>query len=265
MAQTEGAQDLESGVLASHWLGPESEELTLKSGLLAIRGALGDRGLLDFPRRPNGTPLVVRQGFFERLLKGEATLQNVAAADASAAEPDVKKLGLQQLLAIRCQSLDYHPTGKDLDPKRSFLVLVDQCIMPLLGQRLLGEETKAFSEAHRAIVMRQVVLIYGANRNLIEKGVTLGSDWWLLAVGGTGFTLFGDFDVEELFDDLEDTTSGAGGDSGSPGGDAKAPPAQSDDIDDFFDSLLDGLDAPAPGAGGAPLSQAAGSASAAAG
>ncbi|CAK0830904.1 unnamed protein product [Prorocentrum cordatum] len=163
MAQTEGAQDLESGVLASHWLGPESEELTLKSGLLAIRGALGDRGLLDFPRRPNGTPLVVRQGFFERLLKGEATLQNVAAADASAAEPDVKKLGLQQLLAIRCQSLDYHPTGKDLDPKRSFLVLVDQCIMPLLGQRLLGEETKAFSEAHRAIVMRQVVLIYGAN------------------------------------------------------------------------------------------------------
>ncbi|CAK0830903.1 unnamed protein product [Prorocentrum cordatum] len=185
MAQTEGAQDLESGVLASHWLGPESEELTLKSGLLAIRGALGDRGLLDFPRRPNGTPLVVRQGFFERLLKGEATLQNVAAADASAAEPDVKKLGLQQLLAIRCQSLDYHPTGKDLDPKRSFLVLVDQCIMPLLGQRLLGEETKAFSEAHRAIVMRQVVLIYGANRNLIEKGVTLGSDWWLLAVGGT--------------------------------------------------------------------------------
>lgn len=174
--------------LQSQWLGPEPEENLLKTGLVALSHAIGTDGLLDFPRRPNGTPMLTRQGFFERLLSGEASLQNCAAADASAAEADVKRLGLHQLLAIRCANLDFVPTGAGQATKASFLALVDRCTMDLLAQRLLGIESQALTEAHRAVVMRHAVLIYGAGRQLageLQSSGLDGRNWWLLAVGGT--------------------------------------------------------------------------------
>eukprot|EP00913_Durusdinium_trenchii_P003524 g3260.t1 len=76
-------------------------EALLRAGLLGLSEAIGTGRLLEFPRRANGTPLLTRQGFFERLLKGETSFLNCAAADASAAEADVKRLALHQLLAIR--------------------------------------------------------------------------------------------------------------------------------------------------------------------
>eukprot|EP00439_Symbiodinium_sp_Y106_P075814 s2417_g15.t1 len=100
----ETAGDTEKGVLRSDWIGPEPEEGLLRAGLLQLAEAIGTERLLEFPRRANGTPLLTRQGFFERLLKGEdgfTSLLDCAAADASAAEADVKRLGLHQLLAIR--------------------------------------------------------------------------------------------------------------------------------------------------------------------
>ncbi|CAE8669042.1 unnamed protein product, partial [Polarella glacialis] len=111
MATITNGQEGEQGVLQSRWIGPEPEETLLKSGLRALGDAVGLEGLLDFPRRPNGTPVLTRQGFFERLLSGEASFHNCAAADASAAEADVKRLGLHQLLAIRCRNVDFTPSG----------------------------------------------------------------------------------------------------------------------------------------------------------
>ncbi|CAE7852190.1 unnamed protein product [Symbiodinium sp. KB8] len=98
---TVGSLVISCGVLRSDWIGPEPEEGLLRAGLLSLAEAIGTERLLEFPRRANGTPLLTRQGFFERLLKGETSLLDCAAADASAAEADVKSLGLHQLLAIR--------------------------------------------------------------------------------------------------------------------------------------------------------------------
>lgn len=176
-----------AGAIRSVFLGPKAEDLVLKSGILALAEALGDDGLLEFPRRPNGTPMITRQGFFERLLNkdAQASLQDCAAADAAAAEADVKRLNLTQCLAIRCKHLDFVPTGAGMVPKASFLRLVDKTMMAALAARILGDESKDLTEAHRLLVIRHVVLIYGANRELGGFDEPFSCDWWLLAVRGT--------------------------------------------------------------------------------
>ncbi|CAK9005388.1 Hypothetical protein SCF082_LOCUS8573 [Durusdinium trenchii] len=168
-------QELEKGVLRARWIGPEPEEALLRAGLLGLSEAIGTGRLLEFPRRANGTPLLTRQGFFERLLKGETSFLNCAAADASAAEADVKRLALHQLLAIRCQNLEWNQSAaKGLGSKASFLSLVDRCTIAQLGQRLFGQEIEALSDAHRALLLRHIVLIYGAARSLAsDAGATV--------------------------------------------------------------------------------------------
>jgi len=330
---------LDPGVLRTCSVGPKPEDAVLKAGLLAIGEALGKDGLLDFPRRKNGTPLLMRQGFFERLLRSEANLQDCASADCSAAETDVKKLGLKQLLAIRCAYLDYKPEGTSQVAKASFLALVDRCASTALAERLL--EGQAIADAHKAILMRHAMLIYGATRERVTagEGATDGtsgeatalteSEWWLLAVGGTrrylhlpscevrgappegpvycyrsytapdprdpkgkrvfrwqallvsdpsrwtedplatevktqkktrltdakdikdghlskaakasepaAFSLFGDLDIEDLFDEFEDDRGGVSSENTSPSSKPPAKAMASPDIDDFFDDLL---------------------------
>eukprot|EP00929_Paragymnodinium_shiwhaense_P040561 TRINITY_DN21166_c0_g2_i1.p1 TRINITY_DN21166_c0_g2~~TRINITY_DN21166_c0_g2_i1.p1 ORF type:complete len:1174 (-),score=338.26 TRINITY_DN21166_c0_g2_i1:131-3652(-) len=182
--------EVEAEAVHSCGVGPKPEEDVLKRGLLGICNALGKDGLLKFPRRPNGSPLLMRQGFFERMLRGETTLQNCAAADAAAAEADVKGLNVKQLLAIRCAHLDYMP---DKTPagvaKGSFLRMLERCTMGLLAQHLLGAEAKALSETHRTLVMRHVLLIYGADAEMKEQAAAAAShaqsEYWLLPVRGT--------------------------------------------------------------------------------
>lgn len=176
--------ELEPGVLRSQWLGPQPEEEVLKSGLQGASEKLGEEGILEFPRRPNGTPVITRQGFFERMLRGESTLQNCAAADASAAEADVKRLGLKQLLRVRCLNMDFMPSGNQAS-KASFLNLVDRCTMSKFGERLLPDIAGGLNDAQRAYAMRHVVLIYGADRVLRQReaGDAVCTDWWQLKVG----------------------------------------------------------------------------------
>ncbi|CAJ1422318.1 unnamed protein product [Effrenium voratum] len=85
------------------------------------------------------------------------------------------------------RNLDFNASAaKGQGAKASFLSLVDRCTMVQLGHRLLGAEVEALSDAHRALVLRHVVLIYGAARTLAGDALkTDWSDWWLLAVGGT--------------------------------------------------------------------------------
>jgi len=174
------AQGIE--VVRSCWLGPEAEDKVLRLGLLAMREALGTEGLLEFPRRPNGAPRLMRQGFFERLLREQTTLKECAAADISAAGADIRHLALTQLLAIRCMSFDFAVRHSN-QQQASFISLIDRWTMTSIAQRLLGDEV--LPDAHCSVVIRHAVLIYGANRQLTAKETSAGCDWWLLAVGGT--------------------------------------------------------------------------------
>jgi len=55
--------------------------------------------------------------------------------------------------------------------------------MTKFEKHLLGDED--LPGWLRTLIMRHAVLIYGASRRLKGSGKTLGSDWWLIAVGGT--------------------------------------------------------------------------------
>jgi len=161
----------------------------LKAGLSAISDTLGTQGLTTFPRRPSGVPVLTRQGFFERLLTKETLLQNCSNTDVTAAEGDVKHLSLEQLLWIRCQQFETSK-GAAAQPKERFLRLVDRAAVGLLSQRLLHQEA-ALADVQRALLMRHVVLIYGANEELQElgDGTGLESAWWLLSVAGKRYYL----------------------------------------------------------------------------
>jgi len=178
--------DPELGVSHSCWLGPEPEDVAIKNGLLAISEALGSEGLLDFPRRKTGTPLLMRQGFFERLLKSGALLQDCAVSDVCAAEADVKRLSLVQLLAIRCRHRDSSAAGSARS-KISFLANVDKYAMSLLEQRLFSEEE--LSDADTTLAMRHVVLMYSAHRLINGDPGMPSCDWWLFALRGRNLFL----------------------------------------------------------------------------
>ena len=72
------------------WVGPVKEERTLRNGLLRLALSVGEEQLFDFPKRPNGTPRLLRQSFFDRLLKADANLTNSHPGDVTGAQPDVK-------------------------------------------------------------------------------------------------------------------------------------------------------------------------------
>jgi len=175
--------DVDVDALPGQCLAPCMEAVVLKSGLLSLQVALGMEGLHDFPTRANGTPLLMRQGFFQRLTRGD-TLQDCAPADVSAAEGDVKHLSLKQLVAIRCNHLDYEPTGANQLSKTNFLKLAEKWTASVLAERILGDEAKLMTEASRAILARHVILTYGAHHQLGEGAEPRGSEWWLLDVAG---------------------------------------------------------------------------------
>lgn len=185
-----GGEDVKIDALSSVSLGPKPEDAMLKAGLLAISEMLGNDDLLNFPRRANGTPLLMRQGFFQRLLSGEVSIQDCSISDCQAAEADVRRLSVNQLLSIRCRHFDFEASGTSNSAKAAFLGQVDRSTMTLLGERLLpskaGCEKDKLTDAQRAVLIRHIVLIYGAHHEImISEEKAPGSEWWLVVVGGT--------------------------------------------------------------------------------
>eukprot|EP00931_Biecheleriopsis_adriatica_P095270 TRINITY_DN6890_c0_g1_i3.p1 TRINITY_DN6890_c0_g1~~TRINITY_DN6890_c0_g1_i3.p1 ORF type:complete len:762 (-),score=260.93 TRINITY_DN6890_c0_g1_i3:60-2345(-) len=160
-------------------VGPLSEELVRRAGILAVRQAVGDADLLSFPKRPNGTPLLLRQSFFERLLNGKMQLASFPAADVSGAQMDVRKLALPQLLFIRCSLLDAN--FAPMSTQAAFVQAVDTALDEQLLRRLSQEGALTASEG----VVRLSLLAYGAHAELQKQGASLPpAEHWLVRADG---------------------------------------------------------------------------------
>lgn len=159
-------------------VGPQSEERYFKDGLRSLRCILGDSDLLTFPTRPNGTPMLLKQSFFERLLKGKMALSSFHMQDVSAAQVDVRKLNLTQLLFISCSQLDVSTgSSPSFAALTAFLGAVDAALQEKLASRLTSSvQVPADCTAE---LVRTVVLIYGVRRDMEEDACAC----WLVRSG----------------------------------------------------------------------------------
>ncbi|CAJ1415138.1 unnamed protein product, partial [Effrenium voratum] len=109
-----------------------------------------------------GLPLLLKEGFFERLLSGQTSLNSFPASDVSAAQGDLKHLSFEQLLLI-CQGDPPSLAG----PLAAFWASAES----LLYERLSARLGKTAEEA------QLVPLIYGA---LQHVSALPPAEHWLL-------------------------------------------------------------------------------------
>mmetsp|Transcript_11267 Transcript_11267/g.19574 ORF Transcript_11267/g.19574 Transcript_11267/m.19574 type:complete len:588 (-) Transcript_11267:50-1813(-) len=107
-----------------------TEQRVLKQGICRLNSLVVREGidLLELPRRPDGTPRLLRPKFFERLLSNEVTLQTSMPNDIAAAQSDLKHLRLEQLLAIRISTLDFATASQSHDAHNNFLNTLDKSL-----------------------------------------------------------------------------------------------------------------------------------------
>lgn len=147
-------------------VGPQPEEAFRRCGTLALQKRLGS-GDLNFPRRPNGTALMLKQSLFERLLAGKTPLSSIPASDVSAAQGDLRHLSLEQLLTLLSTQGDA-PTGPSSGSHGSFWNATETLLLERLAKRL-----QKSSE-----VAALVLLIYGVHERL--TGQLPAAEHWLL-------------------------------------------------------------------------------------
>jgi len=130
---------LKKGTARDHWRLEHVEQRVFESGLLALQTQL--------TRSPPKTPVarqgsaVLRASFFERLLEGHVELKACPANDVAAAQGDLKKLSLSQLLALRILTKDFPTTSVgSLKVHGHFLAALSSELFQKVGARALGEE-----------------------------------------------------------------------------------------------------------------------------
>lgn len=162
-------------------VGPLLEADVRRCGLLALQAFLGDTEILSFARRADGTALLLRQGFFERLLKGEVGLSSCPAADVLAAQSDIRHLSLVQVLKIHCDNFDREALAC-AQAQAKFLSCVDEHLEKQILTKLAGTsgmltqlEVKKTTE-----IVRVVLLVYGAHQR-VDKGKQKGTHWLVRA------------------------------------------------------------------------------------
>ena len=59
-----------------------------------------EQELFTFPKRRDGSSLLLRKNWYEKVLRGQVKLENCPPADVSAAQGDLKHLSFAQLLKV---------------------------------------------------------------------------------------------------------------------------------------------------------------------
>jgi len=162
-------------------VGPVLEDHVYRAGLLGLKRALGDGDLLSFPKRPNGTAMLLRQSFFERLLSGGMDLISFPVADIIAAQTDVRNLSVPQLLCIRCSNLDFSASTPSMRTHGEFLRSVDEALERRMAAKLAGRGVN-LAPGQVADAVRLVVLVYGVHERLNKEALG-SSEHWLVKSG----------------------------------------------------------------------------------
>jgi len=124
----------------------------------------------------------MREKLFRKMLSGSIRLQSIPANDVAAAQKDLQKLSLRQLLRLRVQHIDFTPSGCGSDTVASvgntheaFMTMLDGRLFRLLGQRAGGGNIAGLEdEQHRLGV--EAVLFVAASTSVTSSGPWC---WWL--------------------------------------------------------------------------------------
>eukprot|EP00929_Paragymnodinium_shiwhaense_P069168 TRINITY_DN34893_c0_g1_i1.p1 TRINITY_DN34893_c0_g1~~TRINITY_DN34893_c0_g1_i1.p1 ORF type:complete len:606 (+),score=131.00 TRINITY_DN34893_c0_g1_i1:120-1937(+) len=160
-----------------------TEQRCLKEGLTRFQEALvvprlegsaeAKESLLALPRRSNGTPVMMRHTWFNRLLRSEIELQGTMANDVAIAQPDLQHLTLEQLLLIRSRTLDFATLSKSHEAHINFLHNADKHLFAAIARsRWRG------IRVHSALFVlgRYVTQLLGGFGMLDAAGLPTGKD-----------------------------------------------------------------------------------------
>merc|ERR1711972_705738 len=121
------------------------EHQVLKAGLRRLDQNWPVDGLLELPSG------IFRQKILRDLLSGMIRLQSVPNNDVSAAQRDIQKLSLRQLLRLRVLHIDFTPSGAGADTIHSvggtheaFLSTLDGLLFQQLGQKAAADLDATF-------------------------------------------------------------------------------------------------------------------------
>eukprot|EP00747_Dinoflagellata_sp_TGD_P009697 gnl/TRDRNA2_/TRDRNA2_119211_c1_seq1.p1 gnl/TRDRNA2_/TRDRNA2_119211_c1~~gnl/TRDRNA2_/TRDRNA2_119211_c1_seq1.p1 ORF type:complete len:538 (-),score=94.58 gnl/TRDRNA2_/TRDRNA2_119211_c1_seq1:38-1417(-) len=157
----------------------------LKAGLRHIDAAWPTNDLYDFPRSKDGGSVLLRERLLRDLLHGDIQLQSVPNSDVAAAQRDVQRLSLRQLLRLRVLHLDFTPSGCGADTvsavggtHQAFLSTLDGLLFQHLGRKAANHlvaaataEKGGDTEAHR--LGREAVLLAAASAAIPSPS------WWV--------------------------------------------------------------------------------------
>merc|ERR1719282_1991484 len=166
--------------MATITVGPILENEIYKNGFKAMQSMLGMADLFDFPKRTNGTSMLLKQSFFERLFGGEMVLIDFPGADVIGAQTDVKQLSLPQLLRIRCDNLDFAATTPGARAQADFLTSVDENLDKRIIQKLTSNGV-VIDPAQTSEVVRLVLFIYGVYQQIGGEEGPRSSCWLVRA------------------------------------------------------------------------------------
>lgn len=145
----------------------------LKAGLRHLDETWPVLDLFEFPR---GGLLDAGRGLkmenlLRQLLTGSLQLKSVPASDVAAAQYDLRRLSLRQLLKIRVQHLEFTPSGRGCDSISSvgsrheaFMETLDGRLFKLLGEKAVGDLARGGDDLHR--FGREAVLFAAASVGL---------------------------------------------------------------------------------------------------
>lgn len=104
------------------------EQRMLQIGLVCLSSeasAASSKPLWELPRRGNGSHLVLRPAFFERLLNGSVEFKSCHESDVCGSQTDLKHLDCAQLLFLRAQTVDFGTQSSTHSGRTNFLNSLD--------------------------------------------------------------------------------------------------------------------------------------------
>jgi len=154
------------------------EDQAINVGLRRLDSQWGTQALHVFPKRSNGSPLLLREQLLDSLLEGTTNLKAVPASDLSAAQGDLRHLSLRQLLKIRALHLDFVPPKNGADTTTAFIEKMDWLLFEKLGKKaLVNSAVDSQDTASACRLGRELTLVTAA------AGALLSPPYWVWWIG----------------------------------------------------------------------------------
>lgn len=180
-AQPAKAAGTQRAKKARRQIGHVTEQHVLKRGISRLHETLKPRAdkILQLPRRPSGSHLLLRASWFERLLQDVVQVQTSLPSDITAGQSDLKHLTLEQLLTIRCRTLDFATESRSHEAHNNFLATLDQQLFCRIARQLAQGSPVAGDHAMNRMGLL-ICMVLGAITMLCESDDDKVPDCWAL-------------------------------------------------------------------------------------